>query len=160
MNVSTDLVGLIIFVYFVVRHVTPRSPSRVRFYILPIVALVVAYENLPRPAVPPGQLWEALVSVGLCLPFGVMQAYFTTLYQSDRRWLIRGDWRYLASWAALLVLHVATTLLFDPAAHGTAAIITWIIALDVAVTWALRSLILHLRYPELGSILTASEARS
>ena len=156
MSLTTDLIGLLILAYFIFRQVTPRPPSRTRFYVLPIVALLIAYHDFPRPTVPPGQLIDALVSVTPSLPFGVMQAYFTTLYQSQGRWLLRGDWRYVLSWLALFALHIATTVLLRPSAGHAVVMVSWIAALEVAVVWGVRSLTLHLRYPELRSILTES----
>jgi hypothetical protein len=143
-----DVLGLGLLVFFIVRQVAPRRPTRLRFYVLPIFALYWAYRTLPHP-VPGAQAVEALISIGVSIPFGVMQAYFTRLYQAEDQWFLQADWRYVVSWLTLFALHAATAVFL----HET-AVITWIIALEVAVVWGLRSLVLHLRYPQLSRILS------
>lgn len=146
------LIGLAVLIYFIVRQVTPRQPGRMRFYILPLVALVVAAVNLPHP-IPQNQLWDALISVAISIPFGVMQAYFTTLYQKQGEWYIQGDWRYVVSWVVLVGLKMVTAMVVGSSAHPSFQSIEWIAALEVAVVWGLRSVVLHWRYPELSQIL-------
>lgn len=145
------LLPVAIIVYILIRQVTPRRPSRARFYVLPIVALYLAYQNFPR-TLPRGQLEDAILSVVVSIPFAIMQAYFTSLYQTPEGWRMKGDWRYLASWVALFIVHIGIAYLFNPTGNPLATT-TWIIALEVAVVWGLRSVVLHLRYPQLHEIL-------
>ncbi len=158
-NVVVELVGAALLVYIIIRQVTPKKPRRTRFYILPIVALILAYTHLPHP-VPRDQVWEAIISVGISIPFGIMQAYFTTLYQSQDQWYIKGDWRYVMSWLALFGLHLVTTLTLTGASPHSTHVVEWIAALEVAVVWGLRSLVLHLRYPVLRQLLQSSRFRT
>lgn len=146
-NMLYDVVGLGLLVFFIIRQVTPRRPTRLRFYILPILGLYWAYHTLPHP-LPWVQVQNALISLGISVPFGIMQAYFTRLYEYDGQWFLRGDWRYIVSWLVLFALHGLTAVVL----HETAAM-TWVIALEVAVVWGLRSIVLHLRYPQLSRIL-------
>lgn len=70
---------------------------------------------------------------------------------------MKGDWRYLVSWCVLLAMHITTTWLFRPTPDSAVVVVGWIIALEVAVVWGLRSLVLHLRYPELRTILQSAQ---
>lgn len=149
-NVIYDVIGLAVLIYFIIRQVTPRHPSRLRFYILPILGLFFAFKNLPHP-IPENQLWDAVISVGISIPFGVMQAYFTRLYESGGEWLMRGDGRYVASWLALLLLRILIAMATGGGTHGAET--AWIIALEVAMIWGVRSVVLHLRYPHLQGVL-------
>ena len=155
MALISDLVLFAALVYFIVRQVTTRRPSRARFYVLPLIALVVAYLELPKP-VPADQVWNALISVALSVVFGVAQARFTRLYQSGGIWVMQGDWRYPVSWAVLIALHAVTDAAFQAASsanqHGV-PFTPWIVALEVAVAWGTRSLVLHRRYPQLATVL-------
>ncbi|NMP24709.1 hypothetical protein [Sulfobacillus harzensis] len=146
-NWLSDVIGLGLLVFFIVRQVTPRRPTRLRFYILPIVGLYWAYHTLPHP-MPAVQVADALMSIAVSVPFGIMQAYFTRLYEKDGRWFLQGDWRYVVSWLVLFALHGVTAVVL----HEMTAV-TWVIGLEVAVVWGLRSLVLHLRYPQLSGIL-------
>lgn len=151
-NVVYDVIGFAALIYFIIRQVTPQRPSRLRFYILPIVGLFFAYKNLPHP-VPESQLWDAVTSVGISIPFGFMQAYFTRLYESGGEWLMQGDWRYVASWLALLLLRIVIAMAFGGGTHGAETAASWIIALEVAAIWGVRSVVLQLRYPQLQRVL-------
>jgi hypothetical protein len=146
-NVATNLLGLVVLGVVIGRQVTPRRPTPFRFYLLPLLALFWAYHSLPHP-VPAAQVEAAWLSIGVSVPFGVMQAYFTRLVERDGQWLLQGDWRYVVSWLVLSAVHVAMAV----ALHETEAV-TWVIALDVAVVWGLRAAVLHLRYPRLPRIL-------
>lgn len=156
MSWTTDIIGFAIVLYFIVRQVTPRKPTRLRFYLLPVIALIIAYRDFPRPTIPASQVEDAVISLILSIPFGIMQAYFTTLYQEHGHWLMKGDYRYLASWLALFVLHIATTVIFRPSPTSPVVVVGWIVALEVGVVWGIRSLVLHLRYPQLASLLRPS----
>jgi hypothetical protein len=120
------------------------------------VALIFAAVKLPHP-VPTSQIWDALISVGISIPFGIMQAHFTMLYEQDGTWYLRGDWRYVASWIALLGLKVATAFALGSTTASGPAAAEWIAALEVGVVWGLRSLVLHLRYPQLMHIMRRSQ---
>ncbi len=145
-NVWFDVIGLGIFVFFIIRQVTPRRPSRLRFYFLPLIALYWAYHTLPHP-VPRVEVWTTVISVGLSIPFAIMQAYFTRLYEQDSHWVMQGDWRYLMTWFVILALQGAIALAFKEPT------LTWEISLGIAVVWGIRSVVLHLRYPQLSGIL-------
>ena len=155
-NVIYDVLGLAIFVYFIIRQVSPRQPTRLRFYIMPIIGLYLAYRNLPHP-VPVSQIDDAVISVAISIPFGIMQAFFTRFYQSDGQWVMQGDWRYLVSWLVLFAIHIVTTFLLGSGTHHVTPV-TWVIALEVAVVWGLRSLVLHLRFPQLSQVLATSRS--
>lgn len=89
-NTQYDILGLGLLLFFIIRQVTPRRPTRLRFYILPILGLYWAYYTLPHPR-PWVQVQNALISLGISVPFGIMQAYFTRLYENDGQWFLRGD---------------------------------------------------------------------
>jgi len=135
-------------VYFIVRQVTPRPPSRLRLYILPILAIYEAYQSLPRPEVPKIQLLECLLSILVAIVFGFLQARYTKVYQENGVWLLRGDWRYLVTWLLLLVGRLLVAWGFS-AMFGESTMIEWILWTEVAVVWGTRSLLLLRRYPEL-----------
>ena len=156
-NAIYDVLGLAIFVYFIIRQVSPRRPTRLRFYIMPLIGLYLAYHNLPHP-VPSSQIWDAVISVAISVPFGIAQAYFTRFYQLDGQWVLQGDWRYLVSWLVLFASHLVTVLLFSAGSHQVTPV-TWVIALEVAVVWGLRSVVLHLRFPRLSTVLATARAR-
>ncbi len=157
-GILVAVMGFAVLVWFIVRQVTPRRPLRLRFYIMPMIALVVAAANLPHP-IPGIQAWDAVISLAISIPFGIMQAHFTTLYQQDGVWYMKGDWRYVASWAALFALKFATAWMMGSSLHQSFQSVEWIVALEVAVVWGLRSLVLHQRYPQLAQILVRSGAR-
>lgn len=96
-NLWYDVVGLGLLVFLIIRQVTPRRPTRLRFYLLPLLALYWAYHTLPHP-VPAVQIWTTLISVGVSIPIAIMQGYFTRLYEKEGQWVLQGDWRYLVSW--------------------------------------------------------------
>ncbi|MCY0878107.1 MAG: hypothetical protein OWU84_04085 [Firmicutes bacterium] len=146
-NLLYDIVGLGLFVVVIIRQVTPRRPTRLRLYILPLLGLYWAYHTLPHP-VPPEQIGTTLISVGVSIPFAIMQGYFTRLYEKAGQWVLQGDWRYLVSWLVIFALHGVIAVVL----HQT-MVITWEIALEIAIVWGLRSVVLHLRYPQLSRIL-------
>lgn len=146
-NMLYDVVGLGLLVFFIIRQVTPRRPTRLRLYFLPILGLYWAYHTLPHP-VPTVQIWSTLISVGVSIPFAIMQGYFTRLYEKDGQWVLQGDWRYLVSWLAIAALQGVIAVVL----HQT-TVVTWEIALGIAIVWGLRSVVLHLRYPQLSRIL-------
>ncbi|MCY0889238.1 MAG: hypothetical protein OWQ59_12435 [Alicyclobacillaceae bacterium] len=146
-NIPSDIVGLAVLVYFIVRQITPKRPSRLRFYFLPAIALFWAYQSLPHP-VPAVQIWTTVISIGVSIPFAILQGFFTRLYERNGVWVIQGDWRYLVSWLVIFALQGIIAVF----SHQT-AIVTWEIALGVAVVWGARSVVLHLRYPALREIL-------
>ena len=146
-NMLYDVVGLGLLVFFIIRQVTPRRPTRLRFYILPILGLYWAYHTLPH-AVPTVQIWSTLISVGVSIPFAIMQGYFTRLYEKEGQWVLQGDWRYLVGWLVIFALQGVIAVVL----HQT-TVVTWEIALGIAVVWGLRSVVLHLRYPQLSRIL-------
>lgn len=139
-------------IYFIIRQVTPRRPSRFRFYFLPVIALYVAYQNLPKPTIPGAQIVECGLSVLIAIGFGFLQARYTELYQENGVWLMKGDWRYLASWLVLFAFRIATIAVFDAIYH-TNKVIEWIVWIEIAAVWGIRSFALHLRYPQLKNIL-------
>lgn len=145
-NMLYDLIGLALFVFFIIRQLTPRRPSRLRFYFLPLIALYWSYHTLPHP-VPSIEIWTTVISVGISVPFAIMQAYFTRLYEKDGQWVMQGDWRYLVSWLIIFALQVVIALVLHQPT------LTWEIALGIAVVWGMRSVVLHLRYPQLSAIL-------
>lgn len=142
-----DVVGLGLLVFFIIRQVTPRPPTRLRFYILPLIALYWAYHTLPHP-VPSVQIRTTLISVSVSIPFAIMQGYFTRLYEKEGQWVLQGDCRYVVSWLIIFALQGVSAIL----SHQT-KVVTWEIAVGIAVVWGLRSVVLHLRYPQLGMIL-------
>ena len=146
-KVLYDVIGLGLFVFFIIRQVTPRRPTRFRFYILPILALVWAYHTLPHP-VPSRQIWATVISVGVSIPFAIMQGYFTRLYEKEGQWVLQGDWRYLVSWLVIFALQGIIAVVLQET-----AVVTWEIALGIAIVWGLRSVVLQLRYPQLSRIL-------
>ncbi len=147
-NLMYDVLGLGLLVFFLIRQVTPRRPTRFRFYILPTLGLYWAYRTLPHP-VPTVQIWVTLISIGVSIPFAILQGYyFTRLYEKEGQWMLQGDWRYLVSWLVIFALQVV----ISAALHQT-TVITWEIALGIAIVMGLRSVMLHLRYPQLPGIL-------
>ncbi len=146
-NLVYDVLGLTLVVFFIIRQVTPRRPTRFRFYILPILGLYWTYRTLPHP-VPTVQIWVTLMSVGVSIPFAILQGYFTRLYEKDGQWVLQGDWHYLVSWLVIFALQGVIAVVL----HQT-TIVTWEIALGIAIVWGVRSVVLHLRYPQLSRIL-------
>ncbi len=96
-NVLYDVSGAGLLVFFIIRQVTPRRPTRLHFYILPVLGLYWAYHTLPHP-VPSVEIWAALISIAVSVPFAIGQGYFTRLYEKEGHWVLQGDWRYLVSW--------------------------------------------------------------
>lgn len=156
MNTHNLLMSAIVFVlliYFILRQVTPRRPTRFRFYFMPIVGLIEAYQNFPRPNVPVIQILECLISVAIGIGFGLLQARYTKVYESNNEWVMRGDWRYVVSWILLFAIRAAIMFLFGSVEHTKNIAVEWIIWVEIAVVWGVRSLVLHIRYPQLKEIL-------
>ena len=89
-----------------------------------------------------------LIAIG----FGFLQARYTELYQENGVWLMKGDWRYVASWLFLFAVRIAVIAVFGAIFH-TKNVIEWILWIEIAVVWGIRSFALHLRYPQLRNIL-------
>jgi len=56
--------------------------------------------------VPSVQIWATLISIGVSIPFAILQGYFTQLYEKEGHWVLQGDWRYLVSWLIIFALQV------------------------------------------------------
>ncbi len=148
---SIILLALLIFV--IVRQLTPRRPTRFRFYFMPVVSLIADYQNLPHP-VPSIQVLECVISVVIGIGFGVLQAGYTKVYKSqDENWVMQGDWRYAISWIVLFVVRAVIMIFFSSAEHTKNIAVEWIIWVEIAAVWGGRSLVLHIRYPQLRTVL-------
>ncbi len=156
MNLQPAFQSILLFallIYFIIRQVTPRKPSRFRFYFMPVVGVIMAYQYLPKPMVPMSQVADAVVSCAIGIVFGILQARYTRIYETDGVWMMKGDWRYLLTWVVLLIVRAAVAILFGHMGHTNNMVIEWIIWLEIAVVWGVRSLVLHARYPQLRAIL-------
>lgn len=154
-----SLLLLALLIILIIRQVSPRRPTRFRFYFMPVVGLIAAYQNLPHP-VPNRQVLECLISVFIGIGFGILQANYTKVYQlQSGNWVMKGDWRYVVSWLVLFVVRAGIMFLFSSAEHTKDLTVEWIIWVEIAVVWGMRSLVLHIRYPELKSILAKRSNR-
>ena len=152
-SIFTSLIVLIVLVFFIVRQLQPRKPTRFRFYFMPIIALIAAYENFPKTNVPSTQLLECLVSVLIGIGFGILQARFTKVFQSEGNWYMQGDWKYVTSWLFLIVVRFVIVMIFNYYDPSKNMVVEWIIWIEIAVVWGVRSLVLMLQYPQLHKAL-------
>ncbi|GGH84605.1 ABC-type proline/glycine betaine transport system permease subunit [Pullulanibacillus pueri] len=152
-SVFTSILMFGLVIVIISRQLKPRSLNRFRFYIMPIIAFFMAYENLPRPTVPDFQLIECLISVIIGIGFGILQARSTKVYQVNGAWVMQGDWRYLITWVALLAIRIVCMLIFNHFDHSQNKVVEWIIWIEIAVVWGVRSLMLGLRYPQIRGAL-------
>ena len=152
-SIFTSLIVLIVLVFFIVRQLQPRKPTRFRFYFMPIIALIAAYENFPKTNVPSSQLLECLVSVLIGIGFGILQARFTKVFQSEGNWYMQGDWKYVTSWLFLIVVRFVIVMVFNYYVPSKNMVVEWIIWIEIAVVWGVRTLVLMLQYPQLHKAL-------
>lgn len=159
-SLITSVLVLALLIYFIVRQVSPRRPTRFRFYFMPIVGLIEAYQNFPRPNIPLIQVIECLISIAIGIGFGVLQARYTRVYESNNEWVMRGDWKYVVSWILLFVVRAAIMVLFGSVEHTKYLAVEWIIWVEIAVVWGVRSIVLHIRYPQLKEILAKNSRKT
>ncbi|GGE43608.1 hypothetical protein GCM10011391_22960 [Pullulanibacillus camelliae] len=151
--IFTSMLMFALLIVFIFRQLQPRQPTRLRFYIMPVIAIIVAYERLPRPIVPEIQIIEGILSVIIGIGFGVLQARYTKVYHVNGEWLMKGDWKYLLTWLGLFAMRMIIMVVFNHIDHGKSMVVEWIIWAEIAVVWGVRSLLLMLRYPQLRSVL-------
>ena len=145
-------------VVFIARQFLPRRVSRLSLVILPAALAYFALRSMPA-AVPPAQSLELIANVAIGLAGGLWQASATHVYERDGAWWMRGGAGYLLAWIALLAARMALRLAFEgPAgAWGAGAMSSmWMIYLDAAVAWGVRSAVVYLRHPQIGSALARS----
>jgi hypothetical protein len=157
-NVIEALLVAAAAVFFIVRQFLPRRVSLLSLVILPVVLGYFALRSMPA-AIPPAQSFELFANVAIGIAGGLWQAAATRVYEKDGIWWMRGGGGYLLAWVALLAARMALRLAFEgPAgAWGPAAMSSmWMIYMDAAVAWAVRSAVVYLRHPQIGSALVRS----
>ncbi len=145
-------------VFFIARQFLPRRVNRFSLVLLPAALAYLAWRSLPA-SIPPAQSLELMANVVVALAGGLWQAAATHVYEKDGAWWMRGGAGYLLAWVALLAGRMVLRLAFEgPAgAWGAAAMSTmWMMYLDAAVAWGVRSIVVYLRHPRIGAALARS----
>ncbi|EOP91876.1 hypothetical protein IGM_01936 [Bacillus cereus HuB4-4] len=115
-NIWVGVIILILLVYVIRQQVTPRTPKRFHFYTMPVVALFATYKNFHYPITGILML-NYIISVGVSIFFGYVQAGYIKLHQVNSVWVMQGDGRYVVSWLALLIVKVGIRVIFIVLGH-------------------------------------------
>ncbi|WP_173927841.1 hypothetical protein [Bacillus thuringiensis] len=136
-------------IYFIWRQMTPRKVRRVDLFIIPIVAAIKAYKTMPYDL-----SWniqgEALALFILSLAIGIWQGGATRVYNKDGFIYIKGGAQYLIAWVCLIVGRVLITVVCEGGINFSSG---WLMWACIGITWGVRSAILYLRHPEIGTVL-------
>jgi membrane protein CcdC involved in cytochrome C biogenesis len=155
--ITLIIIGAVIFA--IARQVMPQQVRLLPFVFFPAIAAYESYRLLPRPIIPVSQIVECLLIVVVGLVVGAIQATTTRVYHKDNKLYMNGGLVSLISWLALMFIRFIISFIF----HGFGLFTSfqsfeWIIWAAFAVTFGSRSLILYMRYPEIGQALAAEQA--
>ncbi|QSO53946.1 DUF1453 family protein [Alicyclobacillus curvatus] len=149
-HLVTTLVIVLIILFVIARQLFPKRVTRMTLYGLPILAAYGAIRSLPYPTIPPSEVVEAAVTILLSMLAGYLQTRDTKLIQRPDGIYYRGGWIYVTTWFGLLIARFLVEISFQ-GIQGVTNVSSheWILYLDVAIAWGMRSLMLVLRHPEI-----------
>ncbi len=158
MNTSTlytTIIVIAVVIYGISQQISEKEVKRFAFLIFPVVCLYQAYTLLPKTIIPKEDLIQCLIAVIIGLIASSLQGLFTKIYyKEDNKLYMKGGIITLIIWIASFVLRIAVKV----AVEGSDALSLsqgpeWISFAGMAVTFACRSFILHVRYPEVKEFL-------
>lgn len=151
----TTLIVVAIVIYGISRQISEKEVKRFAFLIFPVICLYQAYTLLPKNIIPKEDLIQCLIAVIIGLIASTIQAFYTKVYyKEDHKLYMRGGIITLSVWIASLVLRLVIKVSFE----GVDSLLVsegpeWVTFVGMAVTFACRSFILHLKYPEVKQYL-------
>ncbi len=153
---STNLFLIALIVIWVIsRQLRPRKLSKLTLFLLPVIALYFASQNLPHGDLPTYQIAEFILIVGVAILGGIVQARYTRVYQDGDQLYIQGNKITLFAWLLLIAvrfgINFAFYALFAPA--GSPFSVLWILWIGVAVMFGTRNVLLYRNHSAVREML-------
>lgn len=147
LNLMTTLIAVAVLIYAIAKQFMAKPVKLFGFVVVPLIALYKVYDSFPKTTVPQSQMAECTVMVVLALAAAVIQAMFTEVFYQDERLYMRSKLVAVVTWAAYFLVRIGLRYLYRSTE-------SWMVWLGMAVIFAVRSLILYLRFPEIGKALS------
>ncbi|GKT03662.1 hypothetical protein [Furfurilactobacillus entadae] len=110
----TVILSLLVLFYFIQGQFAFERPTRLRYWVLPIFALVMFSQTFKVTA---ANVWIAVAMVGLGIIIGILQGRYATIRpllgaSGEARVEVKGGWLYLAGWAVMLIVQLGMEVIF------------------------------------------------
>lgn len=148
----TTLIIVALFLYAIVKQFLAKPIRKFSFVIFPLLALYEAYDSYPKITVSNNQFNECAVIIALAFASAVIQALNTEVFYKDNRLYMRSKIIAVLTWAVYFFVRIGLRFVFNSTG-------TWIMWLGIAVIFGARSLILLIKYPEIGQALSERPLR-
>lgn len=147
LNLLTTLIAVVVFIYVIVKQFMAKPVRMFGFVIVPLLALYKVYDSFPKTDIPKSQMVECVIMFCLALASAIIQAMFTEVFYQDDRLYMRSKLVAVVTWAIYFLVRIGLRFLY----HSTGS---WMMWLGMAVIFGVRSLILYIRFPEIGKTLS------
>lgn len=152
LNIVTTLIIMVVLIYAVVKQFMAKPIKWFGFLIFPMLALYEAYHSYTAATVTAYQNVECAVMVTLALIAAVIQALFTEVFYKDSQLYMRSKIVAVITWVLYIMARITFRVLFNSMG-------LWMMWLGIAVIFSVRSIILYIRFPEIGHALMQHSGR-
>ncbi len=157
-NMNLFVIALIM-IWVISRQLRPRKIKKVSLFLLPILALYGASQNLPQTSLPIYQIVEFLFIAGVALLAGIVQAKYTRIYWSGDQLYMQGNKITLFAWILLIAVRYGIAFIFYAlfAPAGSKLTVVWIVWVGVAIMFSTRNVLLYRKWPEMREMLRGQD---